>query len=394
MKRILWLIMAGILLATTLPAQSGIESVLRSIEQNNKELQAIGQQTVAQKLEAKTENNLPDPSVSYTHQFGNKEGLGYQGELVASQSFDFPSAYFQRNKWAKTKAEELDYQQAEKRQAILLEAKGLCLDLIMLNQQRQLLDERLANAEKLSALYATRLEKGDANILETNKIKLELLNVKNETRMNEASHKAKLQELVTLNGGEPLDFAEREYLPFQEALSFDELKAEAFERQPSLKAMERAQLAAERYVGVSKSQGLPGFEVGYRLNTATGGERFNGFLVGISIPLFSNRNQVKKAKSLSRSAELQLDYAATSVENELKRLYDQSLALKISMEEYRQELSGQNNSELLNKALQVGEISMIEYFVNITTYYQSIDNYVQLQNEYQKVIAELYKFRL
>lgn len=79
-------------------AQTSIEEVLRSVETNNKELQANRQMVTAQKLEAKLDNNLPDPTVTYSHLYGNKEGMGFTGELVASQSFDFPSLYMQRNK--------------------------------------------------------------------------------------------------------------------------------------------------------------------------------------------------------------------------------------------------------------------------------------------------------
>ena len=176
--------------------QNSIDEVLRSIEANNKELQANGQLTVSKKLEAKLDNTLPDPSVSYVHQYGNREGMGIQGELVASQSFDFPSVYVQKNKLAKSKAASYDRQGAEFRQQILLQAKELCLDLVLLNQQKALLDQRRQNAEQLSELYATRLQSGDANILETNKINLELLNAKTEARMNEATRIAKLHDYV------------------------------------------------------------------------------------------------------------------------------------------------------------------------------------------------------
>ena len=44
-------------------AQTSIEEVLRSVETNNKELQANRQMVTAQKLEAKLDNNLPDPTV-------------------------------------------------------------------------------------------------------------------------------------------------------------------------------------------------------------------------------------------------------------------------------------------------------------------------------------------
>lgn len=374
--------------------QNSIDAVLRSVEANNKELQANSQLTVSKKLEAKLDNNLPDPSVSYVHQYGNREGMGIQGELVASQSFDFPSVYVQKNKLAKSKAVSYDNQGAEFRQQILLQAKVLCLDLVLLNQQKALLDQRRHNAEQLSELYAMRLQSGDANILETNKIDLELLNAKTEARMNEAARIAKLQELATLNGGIAIDFTDTTYRQTDEVLSFEELRSEAITSNPQLLTLKSEQVAAQCQLSVNKAKGLPGFELGYRLNTAAGGERFNGFLVGVSIPLFSNRNNVRQAKAQSLYTDLQLESTTSAVESELHQLYNQSLALKTSMDEYNTVLKSQNNLALLNKAIQTGQISMIEYFVDVTTLYQSMQNYMQLQNEYQKVMAQLYKYKL
>ena len=157
------------------------------------------------------DNNLPDPSVSYSHFWGNKEGMGFTGEFVASQSFDFPSVYVRKHKLTKAKSAGLDRQGMAFRQQILLQVKEVCLDLVLLNQQKNLLDTRLRNAEQLSAFYATRLEKGNANILETNKIDLELLNARTEARMNETSRIAKLQELATLNGGIAIEFTDTVY---------------------------------------------------------------------------------------------------------------------------------------------------------------------------------------
>ena len=380
--------------ALSVNGQNSIDAVLRSIEANNKELQANNQLTVSKKLEAKLDNNLPDPSVSYVHQYGNREGMGIQGELVASQSFDFPSVYVQKNKLAKSKAASFDRQGAEFRQLILLQAKEICLDLVLLNQQRALLDQRRQNAEQLAELYAMRLETGDANILETNKIDLELLNAKTEARMNESARIAKLQELATLNGGIAIDFTDTTYMSDGDILSFEELRAEAVTSNPQLLTLKSEQVAARRQLSVNKSKSLPGFELGYRMNTATGGERFNGFLVGVSIPLFSNRNNVKQAKAQALYTDLQLESTTTTVESELHQLYNQSVALKTSMDEYNTVLKSQNSLALLNKAIQTGQISMIEYFVDVTTFYQSMQNYMQLQNEYQKVMAQLYKYKL
>lgn len=182
-------------------AQNSIEQVLKNIETNNKELQANAQLITSQKLESKTDNNLPDPTLSYAHLWGAKDKNETIGELVVSQSFDFPSLYATRNKLNRLKAGAYDSQADVFRQDKLLQAKEVCLDIIMLRQQKQILEERLRNAEVLAEMYAKRLQTGDANALETNKINLELLNVRTEASLNETRSQQ--------NAG--TEYAERQY---------------------------------------------------------------------------------------------------------------------------------------------------------------------------------------
>ena len=146
-------------------AQNGIEQVLKNIETNNKELQANEQLITSQKLEAKTDNNLPDPTLSYAHLWGAKDKSETIGELVVSQSFDFPSLYATRNKLNRLKAGTLDSQSDVFRQEKLLQAKELCLDIIMLRQQKHILEERLRNAEELAKI-AKAYHEGEENQLD------------------------------------------------------------------------------------------------------------------------------------------------------------------------------------------------------------------------------------
>ena len=91
---------------------------------------------------------------------------------------------------------------------------------------------------------------------------------------------------------------------------------------------------------------------------------------------------------------MQKDNATLQVESELAQLYREAKTLHASMEEYSKTFQSQQDLSLLKQALTGGQISMIEYFVDVTTFYQSMQNYMQLQNEYQKVMAQLYKYKL
>lgn len=372
-----------------------IDEVLQSVRQNNKMLKAGESQTEALKLQARSENNLADPTVTYSHLWGNHEGMGFTGELVVSQAFDFPTLYAQRGKLNQERFRTFDAQQSALRQQILLQTELACMDLIYLNRLQALLDERLHNAEELSRFYATQLEKGATNIIEVNKIELELLNARNETRQNEAARKAKLEELKALNGGVAIEFTDSVYRSVLEyPVSFEAFQLEALGELPEVNELVWSEAAAERQIAVAKNQWLPNLTVGYRMNPSSGGERFNGFIVGVSIPLFSNRNKVKQAKAEHYAANQRLSGVMKTQTAALHQLWTKAGELKKSVDEYATVLEQQNSIALLNKAIQAGQLSMVEYFVNVTTFYQSMQNYLQLQNDYQKTLAEMYRFKL
>ena len=378
MKRIT--ILAATLFALSgLQAQTSIDGVLRNIETNNKELQANAQLIASQKLETRTDNNLPDPTLSYAHLWNNKDKNNTIGELVVSQSFDFPSLYATRNQLNRLKAGAFDGQKSVFRQGILLQAKDVCLDIIMLRKQQQILTERLRNAEELSAMYAKRLQTGDANVIETNKINLELLNVKTEASLNETALRNKIQELTALNGNIPVVFEDADYPAVIFPSNYEELKTEVLASDYTLQALNSESAAARKQIAVNKSQWLPKLELGYRRNTESG-EPFNGVVVGFSFPLFENRNKVKIAKAQSLNVDLQRANTSVQVESELTQLYREAHTLRTSMEEYEKTFQAQQDLSLLKQALTGGQISMIEYFVEVSVVYQSKQNYLQLRN--------------
>ena len=79
---------------------------------------------------------------------------------------------------------------------------------------------------------------------------------------------------------------------------------------------------------------------------------------------------------------------------DIKRKYERMTNLKTTLEEYQTIFSSLNNVALLDKSLSLGEISTIEYFIEMSFYYESLKNYLKTEMEYNKVVAELYKYQL
>lgn len=385
------IIIIALLFLLALPgfSQSSIEAILQHIEQNNKELQANQYLTESKKLEDKTDNNLPNPSVEYEHMIGSPTELGKSGELTVSQEFDFPTVYVGRNKLNKLKAQSYDRQYDLTRRDILLQAKEICLDLVLLNQQKAVLKNLYDNADELSRIYQRRLETGDANILEVNKIRMEFVNMQTEILNNEAQRQAKLQELIAMNGNIPLEFNDTGYTPVPEPHSFLAFKEEYLASDVQLQSLQSEFEASQREISVNKSGWLPKLQVGYRHDKGEG-EQFNGFMVGASIPLFENRNKVKAARAKSAYTELQKKSVQDQAEANLQALYNELQQLKGLMNSYNLDLLD-TSMELLKQALDARQISLTNYFTEIATIYENRQGYMQLENRYQKIMAQLYK---
>ena len=78
----------------------------------------------------------------------------------------------------------------------------------------------------------------------------------------------------------------------------------------------------------------------------------------------------------------------------LKQLYEQAQTLRQSAESLQAVLRNQNNIELLNKALDAGQISVIEYFTEVSTLYQSRETLLQLEKDYRTATAQIYRYEL
>ena len=369
-----------------------IDEVLRNIERNNKELQASAKDAEAARMEVQTQNNLEDPSVEYSPFYTKGISGMSSSELVVSQSFDFPTLYAARHSSGKLQKEVVDRQYQVERRELLLSAKNLCLDLIMLNKQQAMLSLRKKNAGDLLTLFDERLKQGDAGVLDINKIKMELMNVQTEVAQNNAAHRTALQKLLAMNGNLPIEFSASEYPQTKAPADYNELYDEVVATDATLQMADASARAAEKNVSVQRQNWLPKLEVGYRRNTSID-EKSNGFLIGGSLPLFSNRKKNKIARAQAVSARLRLDDVRLQTEADVQSRYNELRQLDEAMRAYDVTLMT-NTLSLLKEAVTEGQISVIDYYTEADNVYNKLMAYYEVENRYQKLLAEIYKNRL
>ena len=136
------------------------------------------------------------------------------------------------------------------------------------------------------------------------------------------------------------------------------------------------------------SKALPEMSAGYYSETVVD-QRFKGFRVGLSLPLWENANTVKKAKSETLLAKKEAERYDFLTENEVMRSLDRLESLDVMVRELEDALSESNDEMLLYMALEAGEISFSEYFYGSEVYFLNIQTLLELKRERLFLIADL-----
>jgi outer membrane protein TolC len=371
-----------------LNAQTNINSVLASIEENNTTLKSLRESAEAQKSENKTGIYLNNPEVGFDYLWGNPTDIGNRTDFSISQTFDIPTITGMKSRVANGKNDLVEWQYQSDRMNILLEAKKYCIELIYYNALKKEFDLRLQHAETIVAGYKERMDKGEANVLEYNKVNLNLSAVQGEISRIEVERNALLLQLKRLNGGMDVLLEDEQYNQPELPLNFDDWYAQAEEKNPVLAYVKQEIEVGKKQVSLNKAMGLPTFSAGY-MSEKVVGQRYQGISLGISIPLWENKNRVKQAKAAVRAAESRQEDAKQQFYSQLQILYQRIFGLKLTAGKYRNALTKANNTDLLKKALDSGEISLLDYILEIGLYYNAVDQALEAERDYQLAFAEL-----
>ena len=393
MKNITYIILPFLILAIKVNGQTSIDSVLADIARNNKTIIANTKYWEAKTLEYQTGLTPYNPKVDYDYLIGTPSNAGNQTEFAITQTFDFPTVYARKKQLSNEQIKQAEFQLNANRQEILLEAKLICLELIYRNKLNSELTIRKQNTEKWLTAFQTSLEKGQGNIMDVNKAKLQLIEINAAFQENLSISNQLNQKLTELNGGIPMEFSDTAFASFALIPDFETLEQEIEAKDPVRKYLEQEKVIGQNEVNLSKSLTLPKFDAGYRYQTILG-QQFNGVHLGLTIPLWENKNTVKTQQAELILNEANLQDHINEHYYDIKQKYERMTNLKITLDEYQTLFSSLNNVELLDKSLSLGQISTIEYFMEMNYYYEALKNYLKTEMEYNKVVAELYKYQL
>ena len=377
---------------------SEARSLLSTIESNNTTLIALRTEAEARKLENRTGITLADPEVGYKHMWEGAEESGNLSELTVTQSIDLATVMGQRTRVAREQNLLIDEEYRMARMEILLDAQLTLVDLAYYNALAAELDRRLGHARRVVEAERTRLESGDTDALSHNNVLLSLSALEAEEARIDMERNVLIARLTALNGGVFLENLESldalENLESLDNLDFSSWYAEAEVHLPQLAQARQLSEVRSGELALAKASHLPSLSATYINERHTVGTRSQGVAVGVSIPLWANKNRVRSARTALQAAEAQQTDAELQLRSAFEQEFTRVKGLHHTAMLYRRALDEANNSTLLEKAMDEGYISVLEYLQGIELYYDYLDRSLSADRDYHRALATLEAWRL
>ena len=392
MKHIL-LIITAVQISICSFGQSTVSQVLRQIEQNNPGLKAAAAEVEAERLAGKAETILANPEVEFNYLWG-AENLGGRHDLRVSQTFDIPTLTGMKAGKAERIGELASLKYKTERQAVLLEAKQACIDLIYCNAILSELKTHLTQSNTLVSSYEKRMKAGESTVLDLNKARIHLTAVQGEANRTEVERQTLMTTLRSFNGGKEIDFEALSY-DLEDSIpgDFETWFDDASQRRPLLAYVRKQVELEDRQLAIDKASRLPELAVGYMSEIRTQ-EKFRGVTVGVNIPLWSAGNKIRQSRARLTAAKERRNAAEQEFLFDLRNQYAKAYSMKENSEMMRISLKDTDSREFLLSALSKGEISMIDYLVEIDLYYEALEATLEAERDYRHALASLTAYSL
>lgn len=372
-------------------AELKIQPIIDSVLNHNSELSTMRARIAAEKASFASVNNLDDPEVEFSHQWGQK-GIGNKWEIEASQSFDWPGLYTARTRAGNAALQAMDAEYSARRNELAYEVRCAITDGAFAIKKVKLIERQLELFDSLQVVVQNGADKGEISILDVNKLKIERLRLKSRYDESWLSFEEAYAKLTSLAGGMALndvsDFTEYPEMPLLSSTIYIERAKATSQDLAYSRALDQAENAN---LEVVKKSALPGFTVGYTHEYEMG-DHFNGLKVGVTLPIFSNRH--KRAEIVARKEVIadRIRGKEAEIEGEIKGDCRTVSSLDREIAAYRDVLRSNNNPRLLKIAYEARHISLMDFLLEMNYFIEAEESLIDLQLRREQIMNRLLRY--
>jgi cobalt-zinc-cadmium resistance protein CzcA len=380
-----------------------VDDAITTALKNNLELQSQQLNVQSSTILKKSVFELPKTNVNF--QFGQYNSINQDKAFQVSQSIPFPTYYSAKSSLYKAELQGSQLQQQATANEIKAQVQYWFYQLQYLQTTKKQLQDLDSLYNDFVNAAALRYKTGETNLLEKTTAETKRGQLSQLLKQNETDFATAYNSLKTLmNTSEDFTITVNEnWQPLVLSSSFD---TTLIANNPSLKVLYQQSVIAEQNKKLETASTLPDFNVGYfnqsligvqNINGADvnfdGSKRFQGFNVGISIPItfFSNTSKIKSLDYKQQALQKEADNGKLILQNQLQNAFQQ----------YNQNLSQYNyykstalpNADIIISTAKVGfksgDIGYIEYLQALQTATDVQLSYLQSVNQINQSIVNI-----
>lgn len=348
---------------------------------NNKTIIAGNRQVEYQTQYKQTLFELPKTDVNLM--VGQYNSINrHDNNLTISQTIPFPTVFSAQSQLGDVLAEQSQLKTELTRNDLVYQIRQCYYYLQFLEEEQKILRAQDSVFKGFVESASLREKTGEGTLLEKNTAQTQANEIGNRLAQNRANQLRYLSLLQNLVGSqEPVTISEM-HLQEQQLLLANDSNAVA--ENPELAYIQKQIEVSESQRKVEIAKGLPDITLGYFNQTLIGtqsvnnqevyfdgSKRFQGFQLGLAIPVFFNgyHAKVRSAALSAKVAESNYEAYQADLQGKYRQALQEYLTNRNNLEYYRQSALVNAESILLSgqEAYRAGEIGYSEYLFSLKT---------------------------
>ena len=383
-----------------------LEDAIKTAVQNNQTLMAVSQEKQAAVLQKRLSTELP--KTDFNLMYGQYNGF-YKSDnnITIQQGIPFPGLMIAKSALGNARIESATLKSTLTRNDLIYQVKTAYYTLVYLKAKQELLVVNDSIYKTLFTNANKRYEKGDLTLLEKTSAESKWLDVRNLLQNNLDEIRIQQNQLsVLLNTREDWDIEPNTPRELRlQGINDSSIAASS----PYLQFLKQQITLAEKEKKITVNSSLPDLRIGYfnqslygvplndaGTSLAGSGNRFQGFMVGLSFPIWF-RPDVSKVKIHNAQIRATTAYAKQeelTINAQYKQAVQQYIRAQRNIDYY-------NNTALPNarliraqsaKAHQLGEISFTQHLFNLQQAVSIEESHLQTQHEYNQAIINIERY--
>lgn len=369
-----------------------IEAFLREVSSSNPEIRHYKKILEARRVESQTGNNPGPLNLAMGYFPGSPESIGIKRTFEVSQSFEFPTIYMVRKNIKKDALSVADTEYRFAATELLLKARLLAISYIGKQNVLEIMKARLNDYNTLLAGWNTLITEKAVTALDYNRLLTEITVAGSELAAEEAQIALIRQELDYYSGGRSDILAGADY-DNPELPGPDELLEQRRAAHPAYILSEKEYTLALREIDLNRAGNLPGLEIGFG-SEIVAGDNYSGPRIGISVPLWTNRNNLKLSRADAEATAAGRIAVMEMLDSKTRAEYKYYESMKENLLRMSKELPGRNATDLLATALSEKSITSTEYFAHMQAIYEVRMTFARIESQCMESLSRLLDHKL